>query len=54
MVDLVENMGRAKDFFSHFSGLLGATSALLFAAVASVCQNTPEKCGERGREWGNA
>jgi hypothetical protein len=39
---------------SHFSKLLGAASARLIAAGASVCQNTPEKCGERGREWGNA
>ena len=54
MCDLVENMGKAKDFFSRFSTLLDAASARLFVAGASVCQNTPEKCGERGRESGNA
>jgi hypothetical protein len=54
MCGLVENMGSAKNFFSHFSKLLDAASARLFAAGSSVCQNTPEKCGERGREWGNA
>jgi hypothetical protein len=54
MCDLVEGMGRAKNFFSHFSELLDAASARLFAAGASVCQNTLEKCGQRGREWGSA
>jgi len=52
--DLVENMGKAKDFFSHFFKLLDAASARLFVAGANVCQNTPEKCGQRGREWGTA
>jgi|HubBroStandDraft_6_1064221.scaffolds.fasta_scaffold756995_1 hypothetical protein len=54
MCELVENMGKAKDFFSHFSELLDAASARLFVAGSSVCQNTPEKCGQRGQEWGNA
>jgi hypothetical protein len=54
MCELVENMGKAKDFFSHFSELLDAASARLFVAGSSVCQNTPEKRGQRGREWGNA
>ena len=54
MCELVENMGKAKDFFSHFSELLDAASARLFAAGFSVCQNTPEKYGQRGREWGSA
>ena len=54
MCELVENMGKAKDFFSHFSELLDAASARLFVAGSSVCQNTPEKCGQRGREWGSA
>ena len=54
MCELVENMGKAKDFFSRFSTLLDAASARLFVAGASVCQNTPEKCGQRGREWGSA
>jgi hypothetical protein len=54
MCGLVENMESAKNFFSHFSELLDAASARLFAAGFSVYQNTPEKCGERGRESGNA
>jgi hypothetical protein len=47
-------MGKAKDFFSHFFKLLDAASVRLFASGSGVCQNTPEKCGQRGREWGNA
>jgi hypothetical protein len=47
-------MGKAKDFFSHFYDLLDGASARLFVAGASVCQNTPEKCGQRGQEWGSA
>lgn len=54
MCDLAENMGRAKKFFSHFSELLDASLCRLVCAGSSVCQNTPEKCGQRGREWGNA
>jgi hypothetical protein len=54
MCGLVESMGSAKNFFSHFSELLDAASARLFVAGSSVCQNTPEKCGQRGREWGSA
>jgi hypothetical protein len=52
MCDLIEGIGSAKHFFSHFSKLLDASEARL--AVSSVCQNTAEKCGERGRECGNA
>jgi hypothetical protein len=52
--ELVEGMGSAKNLFSHFSKLLDAALARLFAAGASFCQNTPEKCGQRGREWGSA
>jgi len=54
MCELVENMGKAKDFFSHFYDLLDGASARLFVAGSSVCQNTPEKCGQRGQEWGSA
>jgi hypothetical protein len=54
MCELVENMGKAKDFFSHFFKLLDAASVRLFASGSSVCQNMPEKCGQRGREWGSA
>ena len=54
MCELVEGIGRAKAFFSHFSELLDGASARLFVAGASVCQNTPEKCGQRGREWGSS
>ena len=54
MCGLVENMESAKNFFSHFSELLDAASARLFAAGFSVYQNTPETCGEHGRESGNA
>jgi hypothetical protein len=50
MCELVENMGKAKDFFSHFFEFLEAASARLLVAGASVCQNTPEKCGQRGRQ----
>ena len=53
MCELVEGMERAKNFFSHFSKLLDTASARVGVAVVSVCQN-PEKCGERGREVGNA
>jgi hypothetical protein len=54
MCDLIEGMGSAKHFFSHFSKLLDAAEARLIVAGSSVCQNTPQKCGDRGREWGNA
>src|ERR1700731_1498595 len=30
----------------HFSKLLDATSPWLLVALSSVCQNTPEKCGQ--------
>jgi hypothetical protein len=53
MCDLVDDVGRAKNFFSYFSKLLDAASVRLITAGSSVCQNTPEKCGQRGREWGN-
>jgi hypothetical protein len=54
MCELVENMGKAKDFFSRFSEFLEASSVRLFVAGANVCQNMPEKCGQRGRECGSA
>jgi hypothetical protein len=48
MCELVEGMGRAKNFFSHFSGLLDAASARLFAGGG---QRLPKHTGEMRPAW---
>jgi hypothetical protein len=46
MCELVENMGKAKDFFSRFSEFLQAASARLFAAGGKALAHYRPATGE--------